>query len=248
MIASIFHMFFYDPLYNGIVLLSSLLPWFDAGVIVVIFTILVRWILYPLSKKSVRTQALMRSTQAELEEIKKKYPNKQEQARKTMEFYKEKKINPFASMFLLLIQLPILIALYRIFYYHGLTNIRLDMLYSFIHAPTTISHTFLGFFDINSKNYVLAIITAVLQYFQAKIMMPAQPPKTSSGEKNFSDDLARSMNTQMKYVLPVMIGFAAYQGGVAIAIYFITSAIFTIAQEIFVRRQLVKEGVIKAEA
>lgn len=229
----------YDPLYNGLIMLANILPWLDAGMIVVIFTVIVKLILFPISKKAVRTQAIMKIVEPELNAIKSKYPDKQEQARKVMQFYKEKQINPFSSILLLFIQLPILIALYRIFFSNGLSVPNLDILYPFVKAPQTINTVFLGLIDVTHKSYILAFLAAVSQFFQIQLSTPKLTPRKE--KSSMSEDLARNMQMQMKYVLPVIIFFISYQVSGALALYWAASNIFMIGQEIVVRRQLAKE-------
>ena len=146
---SLFHLLISDPLYNGLIFLMDTLPFFDEGVIIIIFTIIIKFILLPLSIKASKAQIKMKSTEVDLHKIKEKYKdNKEEQSRKIMEFYKENGINPFSSIFILLIQLPILIGLYRIFLTSGLPVINTSLLYSFISAPdpASINMMFLSFY------------------------------------------------------------------------------------------------------
>ncbi|MBX4181450.1 YidC/Oxa1 family membrane protein insertase, partial [Candidatus Parcubacteria bacterium] len=92
----LYHEFFFNPLYNILILLFKVLPWADAGVIVILLTILVRLVLFPLSRKAVLTQIRMAEIGPELAAIKEKYKDKtEEQARRTLALYKEKKVNPF---------------------------------------------------------------------------------------------------------------------------------------------------------
>lgn len=231
--------FIYNPLYNGLIVLADLLPWLDAGLIVIIFTFLVKLILYPISKKAVRTQAIMKTLEPELAALKAKYPDKQIQAKKTMEFYKEKQINPFSSILLLFIQLPILIALYKIFYSNGLSVPDTSILYPLVKAPQAINTVFLGLIDVTHKSYVLAFLAAVSQYFQIQFSAPKLGPRKEKA--SLSDDLARNMQLQMKYVLPVVIFFISYQVSGALALYWAASNLFMIGQEIVVRRQIAKE-------
>ncbi|MFA6158506.1 MAG: YidC/Oxa1 family membrane protein insertase [Candidatus Paceibacterota bacterium] len=234
---SLYTNFIYLPLYNGLVFLAAHLPFFDAGVIIILFTILVKVILYPLSRKAARTQIAMKMYEPEMNAIKEKYKtDKQAQALHVMNLYRDKKINPFSSIFLLLIQLPIFFALYKIFYSTGLSAPDASLLYSFVKIPATVNMHFLGLIDVTSKSIVLAVLAAVSQYFQIKLSVPAAAPKTGKG--GFQDDLARSMQTQMKYVFPIMILFIAYNVAAALAIYWITSNLFMIGQEIVVRRQM----------
>lgn len=233
--------FIYNPLYNGLILLTNLLPFLDAGTLIVLFTLLVKLVLYPISKKAVRTQALMKELEPELRAIKNTYKDdKQKQAIETMNLYKKKEINLFSSILLLVIQIPIIFALYKIFYSNGLSDIHTDILYSFVQAPGVISMSFLGLLDITEKSVVLALFAAISQYFQIKLSVPASP-KLAPGEKpSFQDDLARNMQTQMKYVFPVMIFFISQHLPAGLAIYWTTSNLFMIAQEIYIRRQLKK--------
>ena len=113
----LFNLFFYEPLYNGLIFLIGVLPRADIGIVVVLFTCIVKLILFPLSKKSVLTQIRMKEIQPELDAIKEKHKeNKQEQALKVMALYKERKINPFSGILLIFIQIPIIFALYFVFF------------------------------------------------------------------------------------------------------------------------------------
>jgi YidC/Oxa1 family membrane protein insertase len=185
----------------------------------------------------------MKKIQPEIDEIKLKYKdNKQEQALKTMALYKEKKINPFSGIFLTLIQLPILIALYMVFYKGGLTNINTEILYSFVPVPDQINKFFLGLFDITQKNTILAVIVALGQYLQIKFTMPSiKKVEGAKKDSSFQGELAKSMNMQMKYVMPVFMFFIARSFASLVSLYLITSSIFAIGQEIYMRKKLNKD-------
>lgn len=237
MISSLFNLVVYNPLYNALVGLINLIPWADAGVIIIIFTIFVRLILFPLSKASVRTQIKMKEIEPELNRLKEQYKdNKQKQAEEMMALYKKNQINPFSGFFLIFLQIPIIIALYYIFLKGGLPNFDSNLLYSFIPTPSPISMHFFGFFDIGTKSIFLAILAGISQFFQVRLSMPAIK-KDTNATPSFGQDLAKSMNIQMRYVMPVVIAFVAYSVSGAVALYWITSNLFTIGQEIVVRRQ-----------
>lgn len=236
--------FIYRPLYNGLILLGDLLPFFDAGILIIIFTIAVKLILFPLSKKAVRTQAMMKLAEPELKAIKEKFKDdKQTQALETMKLYKEKQINPFSSIVLLFIQLPIIFALYKVFYSTGFSSINTELLYSFVKVPENISTTFLGLINVSEKSLVLALLAAASQYFQIKLSVPPAPKKTEGTTPSFQDDFARSMSVQMKYIFPVMIFLISYNVASALAIYWTTSNLFMIGQELYIRKQLAKENI-----
>jgi len=229
-----FNTFIYTPLYNGIVGLMSALPSFDLGVIVIIFTIIIRLILFPLSKKSVETQLGMKEIQPQLDEIKKKHKNdKQKQAELTMQLYKESGINPFSSIFLILLQLPIIFGLYFIFIRAGFPEIDASILYSFISSPENVNVLFLGIIDVTEKSIILAALAGITQFVQAKL---ATPPDVGSG-KGFGAQFAKTMQLQMKYVFPIIIAFISYSLSATIAIYWTTSNLFTIGQELYLRRK-----------
>ena len=238
----LYHTFFYNPLYNGLVFLIDVLPaWVDVGIAIVIFTVLVKLILYPLSKAAIKSQIAMKELQPKMGEIKRKYSDKTQQSMETMKLYKEAGVNPFSGIFVLIIQIPIILALYKIFLSGGLPNISADLLYSFVNVPETINMHFLGI-DLIKKSLILALLAGISQYFQIKFSIP-EIKKTFAnvGSASFSDDLTRMMSVQMKYVLPVVVFFASYGVNAAIAIYWTTSNLFAIGQELVVRRKLIKK-------
>lgn len=240
----LYHLLVYNPLYNGLIFLMDKLPWIDAGLAVVVFTILVKLILFPLSKKAVSTQLKMKKIEPELAALKEQYKNdKQTYAVKTMELYKQNEINPFASIILLFIQLPIIIALYRIFIY-GFKTVNTTILYHSVAVPAHISTHFLGLIDITGKSLWLALAAGITSYIQIRYSMPLQPkvpPKENmTKEEQFRHDLSRTMGMQMRFMLPVLAFFVSWTISAAIAIYWITSNLFTIGQELVIRRTLKK--------
>jgi YidC/Oxa1 family membrane protein insertase len=243
MFSTAFNAVLYKPLYNLFIGFIGSFPWIDAGIVVILFTLLIKLVLFPLSQKSVRSQIEMKKIQPEIDEIKLKYKdNKQEQALKTMALYKEKKINPFSGIFLTLIQLPILIALYMVFYKGGLTNINTEILYSFVPVPDQINKFFLGLFDITQKNTILAVVVALGQYLQIKFTMPSiKKVEGAKKDSSFQGELAKSMNMQMKYVMPVFMFFIARSFASLVSLYLITSSVFAIGQEIYMRKKLNKD-------
>ncbi|MBU1557626.1 YidC/Oxa1 family membrane protein insertase [Patescibacteria group bacterium] len=216
----------------------SSFSWMDLGVAVILITVLVKLILFPLTKSSIKTQIKIKEIEPQMEEIKEKYKdNKEELAKQTMEVYSKNQINPFASFFLVLIQLPILFALYFVFLKGGLPDVNFDILYSFIDAPKHIDNIrFLGLIDMTEKNLLLAILAGVSQFFQIKLVMPKL--KEKSKKDSMKDDLVRNMQLQMKYIMPVFIFFIAYGLLSVVALYWVTSNLFMIGQELYVRKSI----------
>jgi len=240
MISGLFHTFFYNPIYNGLVFLIDIVPFADVGIAIVILTILVKLIMFPISQKAVRTQFLMKGLQPHLEKIKEKYAkDKQEQARKTMALYKEKGINPFSGIFLILLQIPIILALYWVFFRGGLPEIDISLLYSFVREPSLVNMEFLGTIDMAGRSVVLAFLAGLSQYFQIKLSLPTL--KKRNNDASLKDDFARSFQLQMRYMLPLFIFGFSYFISAAVALYWFTSNIFAVGQEIFLRKKLNKE-------
>ena len=239
MFLSFFKVTVYKPLYNGLIYLIDTFPFMNAGMAVIVFTIIIKLLLFPLSKKAVKTQLEMKNIQPKLDELKLKYKdNQQEYAKKMLEMYKEHEINPFSTIFLTLIQIPIILSLYYVFL-KGLPIIDPNLLYSFVEMPQNLSMHFFWIENISHKTHILAILAAISSFFQMRYSMPKIPAKGKLGE-SFKDDLARSMNIQMKYVFPVLVYFIAYNISGVVALYWITSNLFTIGQELYMRKNLKK--------
>lgn len=232
--SNIYHTIIFDPLYNSLIFLFKVFPWADAGVIVVILTVLVRLVLYPLSRKAVLTQVRMAEIAPDLNAIKEKYKgNSEEQAKRTLALYKEKGVNPFSGILVIIIQIPIILALYQIFI--KFPTIDITLLYSFISAPEVINTTFLGLIDISAKSAIIALLAAVSTFLQFQVSMKGQ--KQPQGN-SFGDNLTRSMQKQMKYFFPVIVFFISYSISGVIALYWLTTNLFSIGQELFVKRKI----------
>ncbi|MEK7120683.1 MAG: YidC/Oxa1 family membrane protein insertase [Patescibacteria group bacterium] len=230
---------FYEPLYNGLVFLLGTLPIADVGLAVILFTILIKLVLMPLSKKSLETQINLKKVEPEINDIRKKYKDDaQTQGVKIMEVYKLNKINPFSGFFLILIQLPIIFSLYYIFLRAGLPSINEDLLYSFISIPVNIDMHLLGRFNLAEKSVVLALLAGISQFIQARLSLPPDKPKDKNKEFSMKDEFAKSLSMQMKYVMPVVIVFIAYSLSAVVALYWTTSNIFAIGQEYWIKKRI----------
>lgn len=237
MLTQIWDTALYGPLLNALAFLVSIVPGGDVGLAVIILTILVKIALFPLSQRSIESQAKMKLLEPELKNIKASGASKEEQAKQTMELYKKHKTNPFSGCLLVLIQIPIIFALYYVFY----KGIKFDggLLYSFVQVPENINMNFLGLLDIGQKSLLLAILAGVSQFFQA-YFMPATPTKVGvapSGTPGFAESFSKSMNMQMKYVFPFIVAFIAYSVSGAVALYWITSNVFQIGQQIYTNKK-----------
>ncbi len=240
MLSYIWHTFFFDPIYNTLVFFIDITPTRDVGVAIIATVFVVKFILLPLSIKAVKTQKIMREIEPRLKKLKETHKDDREaQAKAMMEVYRDAGLNPFASIFVILLQIPLLIALYFSVYSGGgvaLPDINTDLLYPFIPNPGSATMNFLGLIDIASRSLPLALAAGVAQYIQVVFTMPALPPKEPGAEASFKDDFMRTMQLQLRYVMPVVIFFVAYTISAAIALYFLVSSVVAIGQEYVVRR------------
>lgn len=231
----------YIPLYNILILILNV-SWIDAGLAAVILTLLVKFILYPLAKKSMVAQAKMKEGNKELELIKEKYKNKEEQALKMMEFYKKNNINPFSSILTIFIQIPIIYSLYYIFYRSGLPNVDTSLLYSFVNTPASISMNFLGLMDVSQKSIILAALAAISSFFQMHFSASSMAVATQG--QNKAEDFSQMMAKQMKFTFPIMIFLISWRISGVVALYWFVSNVIGMIQEAYIRRQISKSSVL----
>lgn len=238
-IGSIFNSTLYQPLYNALIFIYNIVP--DLGVSIIIITVIIRIILLPLSKKAIESQKKMQEVQPELKKIQEKYKdNKQKKGEEMMKFYKEKKINPAAGCLPIIIQLIILIALYRVFYDASLHfDNGSSLLYSFISSPESINPISFGFIDITARSIPLAVIAAGLQFWQTKMMMANQQKQKMPEKEKMSGepDFGTIMQQQMLYIAPLMTFVIGLTFPAALPIYWIVTTIFMIGQQYYVLKK-----------
>ncbi|MDR3519775.1 MAG: YidC/Oxa1 family membrane protein insertase [Candidatus Pacebacteria bacterium] len=244
MISQIWNLVLYQPLLNALAFLVSIIPGGDVGIAVIVLTILVKVILFPLSRKSIESQAQMNMLAPELQKIKESGASKEEQATRTFELYKQHKTNPFSGCLLMLIQIPIIFALYYVFL-KGI-HFQNGVLYSFVHIPAHMNMIFLGIVDIGKKSLLLAILAGVSQSLQAHFM--PMPALSGGANPSFQDSFGKSMNMQMKYVFPFIVAFIAYNISGAVALYWITSNLFMVGQQIYIKKKVFTPNMIKVES
>ena len=224
-----FQTLFYQPVLNLLVFLYNIVPGNDLGVAILLLTIIIKLLLLPLSKASIKSQKALQELQPKIEEIKKKYKNEREKmSRAMMALYKENKVNPFSSCLPLFIQLPFLFAVFRVFR-DGFGENSLDLIYSFIATPETINTISLGFVDLAKTNPYIAVAAGAAQFWQAKMMMAKKPAIKTPGAKD--ENMMAMMNKQMVYFMPILtvvIGMS-FPGG--LALYWLVTTLLTGAQQ-----------------
>ncbi|MBU2082028.1 YidC/Oxa1 family membrane protein insertase [Patescibacteria group bacterium] len=229
MISYLFNTFFYQPLFNGLIFLYNIVPGHDMGISIIILTILIRLIIWPLTGKGIKNQRALSKIQPQIDEVKRKFKdNKEGQAKALMALYSENKISPFAGLLPIIIQLPIIFALWRVFL--NSVNLDLNSLYSFVPAPVAVQSVFLGLFDLSQRSVVLAIISGVLLYLQTKMIMPSYA-KVPEGKSSGSSDFGRMMAKQMLYLGPIISIVVFWSLPAALPLYWIVVTLSTILQQ-----------------
>jgi len=228
LLINIFNTVLYQPLFNALILLYEYLPGRDFGIAVIVLTVVIRLVLYPLMAQSIKSQKALSELQPKIQEIQQKYKdNREQQSKEMMGLYQKEKINPFGGCLPLLIQLPILIALYRVFW-QGLQPEAMSLLYNFVPNPGTINPTFLGLVNLGEASLASAVLAGIVQFFQSKMMIPkTKKPKLGDKTSQFSD----MMQKQMLYFFPIFTVFILWRLPAAIALYWVVTALFSIGQQ-----------------
>jgi YidC/Oxa1 family membrane protein insertase len=239
---SLFHVVLYQPIFNVFVFLYNVLPGHDIGLVILVITILVRLLLYPLTNSSIKSQRSLQDLQPKISAIKQQYADdKQKQTQAIMEMYKDNKVNPLASCLPLLIQLPILIALYTVLQ-DGLNSKNLtDSLYSFISNPGTINQVSLGVFNMAQPNYVLAVLAGAAQYLQARTMSRSNPP-AQAGQGGKDEAMMAMMNKQMLYFMPVITVIIGLNLPAGLTLYWFFGTLLMVLQQMWIFKAIPKDG------
>ncbi len=244
-LAFIYTELLYNPLFNLMVFFYNIVPGQDIGISIILLTLLVRIVLYPINGKSIKSQKSLQKIQPEMKKLQDKYKeDKQEQAKKLMELYQKNKVNPFSGCLPLLLQFPILIALYHVFI-NGFKDESLSIIYPFIYNPGHIDAISLGVINLSETNIYLAIIAATLQYFQSKMLMGNKKKEEEEGEKEKGEktaeektqDFAQSMTKNMIYIMPAMTLVFAMSFPSGLALYWAVTTSFAIVQQYLIARK-----------
>lgn len=196
---NIFELVVVQPIFNLLMGLYAIVPGRDFGVAIIIFTVIVRFVLYPLTRSMLHQTKAMRKLQPELAKIKKQSKgNRQAETMAMMELYKKHGVSPFRSIGILLIQLPIFIALFQViqiftnqrdqiakFTYDFLENI--DPIKDLIANPADFNEKLLNVVDLTKTAFtsngvdiflvLLAVVAGVTQYIMSKQTMPKSQSK-----------------------------------------------------------------------
>ncbi|MFA5986706.1 MAG: YidC/Oxa1 family membrane protein insertase [Parcubacteria group bacterium] len=234
----IFFVLIYQPIYNILIILYNIFG--DFGVAIIVLTLAVKFALIPLSRKQIESQKEMQDLQPKIKELQKKYKDDKEKlSKETMALYREHKVNPAAGCLPLIVQMIIFITMYRVIVNLSSSPdlaIHAENLYSsFVFLPQDLNKMFLGFMNITEPFIPIAVITALAQFYQLKMMQTKQALQVAAvkkqDEKDVTPDFATIMQKQMLFIVPIMTLFIGLKFPSGLAIYWLTSTAFMIAQQ-----------------
>jgi YidC/Oxa1 family membrane protein insertase len=246
---SIFNQFIYQPLYNLLIFIYNALPWKDFGIAIILVTAIIKILLIPLSRKQIEAQKKMQELQPKIKALQEKYKNnKEKQSQALIELYKENKANPFSGCLPMVVQLVFLIAIYRVLYNISQAGLIVNGgdLYSVIGNPGQINKMFLGIIDLasslninqiglkNIPHVILVLLAAGSQYFQTKMLMTEQ--KNTGPAAAGQPDFSQMMSKQMLYLGPLLTLFIGVKFPAGLALYWLASTVFMIAQQYYLAR------------
>jgi YidC/Oxa1 family membrane protein insertase len=224
-----FHLLLIQPLFNALILFYEYVTFGDLGLAVIALTIALRFALYPIFYKGIKSQMLMQRMQPEIQRIQKELKNdKVKQTEAMLALYKAHKTNPFSGLFYTFIQLPILFAVYKIFM-TGITTESLKDLYPFVTPPAEISSMFLGIIDVSQPNWWIVIAATIASFVQSYMMNKQSMARGAAVQPGMK---------YMAYLAPVLTLFILPKLSAAIGLYWTTTAIFSIFQQEHVTKQI----------
>ncbi len=214
--ANLFHLLLVNPLLSLLVFLYGSVAFHDLGVAIIMLTVLVRLILYPLFYKSLKQQVVLKKIQPHIQGIQTKHKDdRAAQGKALLALYKEHGVNPLMSLVLVFAQLPVLIALYQVF----------------INPPPALTQSFLGLISLHERSIVLVIIAALLQYLLGVMSM-----------KGASDGPAAQTMRNMVIIGPIITVAVLWSLPAAVGVYWVTTTLFSIVQQMHVERKFPPVG------
>jgi len=241
-IGYLFNLIFTYPIFNVLMLLYRGIG--DFGLAIIVLTLIIKLILFPLTLKQLKSMKATQALQPQLQEIKKKYKDQRAQMEATQALYKEYGMNPLGGSCLpLLVQMPVLFGLF-----YALSSVLRD---ANLHSINRIIYPFLSHFssfpniDLNwftflnagwhfslgapDPTHVLPILAALATYVQLRMSQPKTAPVKSA-----TPDPMASQMKMMQLLSPAMVLFFGWNYAAGLALYWTVSSLFAIVQQYFV--------------
>lgn len=209
MISQIFQTFFYQPLFHSLVFIYNTLPYRDIGLAIIFLTMAIKILTFPLNAWAFGAQQSLSKIQPLLKEIKEKYKDKPEiQASQMKELFQKEKVNPLASLLPLLIQLPILFALYQLF---GQS----------LWQDNKINPFLFGLINLSQPGLVFALTAAIFQFFQS----------SKSGNQG-----NEALQKQILFIFPAFTFFILLKLPAGLGLYWTANSVFAILETAILKR------------
>ncbi|SRR6266568_2255603 len=257
-----------QPIFNLLVLIYAMLPGHNFGLAIIVFTVIVRLLLWQLVKKQLYQAKAMRKLQPELKRIKKAAAgNKQKESAMMMELYKERGINPFGSIGVLIIQIPILIGLYSglrrvvvdphaliTFSYPALQHLgwmkqlagNIHLFDSTLFGVVDLTRSALGKTGVYWPAMIIVLGSAVTQFYQAKQLMPNDKQSRSlkailkeanTGKQADQSEINAAIGRSTRFLFPAMIFLFTVNIASALSLYWLTGGLVAYIQQAIVLRE-----------
>lgn len=261
-----------QPIFNLLVLIYALLPGHNFGLAIILFTIVVRLLLWPLVKKQLHQARVMRKLQPELKRIKKQAKgDKQKEGLLMMELYKEQGVNPFGSIGMLILQIPILLGLYSglrrvVANPHALVSFsypalrHLAWMQTLAHNIHRFDGTLFGVINLTRSALgpkgtywpamLIVIASAIMQYYQSKQLLPSDKESrglrtilkdAGSGKQADQAEVNAAVGRSTQYFLPVILFLFTVNLASALSLYMLTGGVVAFIQQAIVLREDTKE-------
>lgn len=267
-IGNVFNVLVAQPIFNLLILILAVLPFHNFGIAIIIFTILVRLAMYPLLRKQLHNAIAMKKLQPEMKKVKKAAAgDKQKESQLMMELYKERGVNPFSSIGIILVQLPILIALYQ-----GITKIVnnpeviVDNAYKFVQnlpymqqladnikdfdeslvGIVNLAQPALGPKGLYVPAMILVLGSVVVQFFQSKQLMLTSKEQrglrqifkdSAAGKEIDQSEIQAATGRFTLYFIPAIIFIVSVNLPSALSLYWLVGGIVALIQQTYILRK-----------
>jgi len=257
-----------QPIFNLLVLVYALLPGHNFGLSIIVFTVIIRMLMWPLVKRQLTQTKIMRKLQPELRRIKKDTKgDRQKESLMMMELYKERGVNPFSTLPILVIQLIVLFGLYSglrrvidhpqtivTFAYPALQH--LSWVKELAHHPGDFDNTLFGFIDLSRSalgpkglyvpGLVLVIGSAAIQFLTSRQLMPTDKDArklrdilkaAGDGKQADQTEVNAAVGRSTQYLIPFMVFIFTVNLPAALSLYWLTGGLTAYIQQSIVLRE-----------
>lgn len=208
---------FFSYLLKNLYNFTSFIGFANYGLAIILLTIIVKSILFPLTYKQMVSMKKMADLQPKIKEIQAKFKSQPEKANAAvMELYKDNKVNPLSGCLPLLIQMPVFIGLYRTLATPGLFG---------------KNSLFLGINLMSNHNIPLALLAGITTYFQSRLT------GTNPDDQTYKT---------MLYIMPLFLAYMSFNVPAGLALYWVTMNLMSILQQLFINKKVGKLSTQKA--